>query len=649
MDKLQLIPLKNTHLDDHFWNKYTKLVTEQIIPYQWETLNDRIPDAEASHCISNFKVAAGLKEGTFEGAVFQDTDVAKWLEAVAYSLSYAPDDKLEQTADEVIELIGKAQQPDGYINTYFTILAPEHRWGNLRDGHELYTAGHLLEAAVAYYKVTGKERFLRIMQKFADLICDVFHHEKYRRAVPGHQEIEIGLIKLAEVTGESKYMDMARDFIDRRGTEPNYLVTEHENPLWIKIWGDGPFLPAYSQCHKPVREQDTAEGHAVRATYMYSAMADLAAAYDDRDLLSACERIWDNIVEKRMYITGGIGSSGAFERFTTDYDLPNDCNYSESCASIGLALFSRRMAQITRQGKYVDVMERALYNTVLADIAMDGKHFFYVNPLEVWPDNCLDFTSMAHIKPTRQKWFGVACCPPNIARTLASLGEYVYFASGCDIWVNMYVSGQTTLHTPEGMLTLTQETLFPFKGEVKIHIVSDIGHPTNIALHVPSYAENFRITDISGTEKKLLQSEIRNGYAYMEGLFTDTQLEITFDIPAHFTYANPQVRADAGKVAIEKGPLVYCLEEEDNGKRLAGIYIDTSAPLREQYTESLLGGTCVIKAKGRKLSEKGWDEHTLYGGMAPEYEDIDLQFIPYCYWNNRSDGEMTVWVKYLFK
>lgn len=428
MHKLELLPLKEVQVEDLFWSKYTHLVTKQILPYQWEILNDRVPEAEPSHCIANFKVAAGLKDGTFQGAVFQDTDVAKWLEAVAYSLSYEPNDKLEETADEVIELIGKAQQPDGYINTYFTILAPKHRWANLREGHELYTAGHLIEAAVAYYKVTGKDRFLTIMKKFADLICEVFKEETYLRAVPGHQEIEIGLIKLSETTGDNKYMDMAKAFIDRRGMQPNYLVSEHENPLWIDIFKDTkPFLPEYSQCHIPVREQTIAEGHSVRATYMYCAMADLAATFNDKELFAACERIWNNIVEKRMYITGGIGSSGAYERFTTDYDLPNDCNYSESCASIGLALFGRRMAQITKDGTYIDVVERALYNTVLAGISMDGKRFFYVNPLEVWPDNCLDHTSMEHVKPVRQKWFGVACCPPNIARTLASLGEYIYF------------------------------------------------------------------------------------------------------------------------------------------------------------------------------------------------------------------------------
>lgn len=644
MEKLELLPLRDIHLDDPFWNKYTRLVTKQIIPYQWETLNDRIPDAEPSHCISNFQVAAGLKDGTFEGAVFQDTDVAKWLEAVAYSLSYEPDESLEQTADEVIDLIGKAQQPDGYINTYFTILAPEHRWSNLREGHELYTAGHLLEAAVAYYKVTGKDKFLNIMRRFADLICDVFHQEKYSRAVPGHQEVEIGLIKLSEATGDKKYMDMAKDFIDRRGTEPNYLITEHKNPLWFSIFKDvKPFLPEYSQCHKPVREQESAEGHSVRATYMYCAMADLAAAYDDRELFQACERLWNNIVEKRMYITGGIGSSGAYERFTTDYDLPNDCNYSESCASIGLALFSRRMAQITKNGKYIDAMERALYNTVLAGIAMDGKSFFYVNPLEVWPDNCLTHTSMEHVKPVRQKWFGVACCPPNIARTLASLGEYIYFRKNDDLWVNMYVSGETVLRTEKGTVTITQNTRFPFEGKIRLHIASDTGRSFRLALHVPSYAEGFSLT----TGDTRIQPEITDGYAYLEDTFTDTDISITFDMPAHFTYANPDVRADAGKTAIEKGPLVYCLEEADNGDHLANIYIDTKQPLQEEYAESLLNGTCIIKAKGKKISVDGWDGHTLYAQHSPTLENVNLQFIPYCYWDNRGGGEMSVWMKYL--
>lgn len=644
MERLQLIPLKDTRVDDEFWNKYTRLVTREIIPYQWETLNDRVPEAKPSHCIANFQIAAGIREGTFEGAVFQDTDVAKWLEAVAYSLSYEPDSALEATADEVIELIGRAQQPDGYINTHFTILAPKHRWANLREGHELYTAGHLLEAAAAYYKVTGKERFLKIMQRFADLICEVFHTQQYSRAVPGHQEIEIGLIKLAEVTGEQKYMDMAKDFIDRRGQEPNYLVKEHENPLWMDIFKDTkPFLPAYSQCHKPVREQESAEGHAVRATYMYCAMADLAAAYHDKELLAACERLWNNIVEKRMYITGGIGSSGAYERFTVDYDLPNDSNYSESCASIGLALFGRRMAQITKDGSYIDVVERALYNTVLSGIAMDGKSFFYVNPLEVWPANCLGHTSMDHVKAVRQKWFGVACCPPNIARTLASLGEYIYFQNECNVWVNMFVSGHTSIKTDAGNLSITQDTKFPFTGKVNLHLTSDYKKESQLALHVPGYAQNYKIM-VNGI---CVQPHIEKGYAYLNGLWSDTDVEITFDMPPHFMYANPQVRADAGKTAVEKGPLVYCLEETDNAERLAGLYVDTKAGLQEHFDEVLLDGTLVITAKGRRLTEEGWDGHKLYAQQAPAYEQTQLQYVPYCYWGNRTPGEMAVWVKYL--
>lgn len=300
------------------------------------------------------------------------------------------------------------------------------------------------------------------------------------------------------------------------------------------------------------------------------------------------------------------------------------------------------MAQITRDGTYIDTMERALYNTVLSGIAMDGKSFFYVNPLEVWPNNCLDHTSMDHVKPVRQKWFGVACCPPNIARTLASLGEYIYFTKNQDLWINMFVSGKTTLNTESGNLTITQKTRFPFEGSIQIHLESEIKESTGIALHIPSYAANYQIT-IDGN---LVQPKIEKGYAYLEGIWTNTNINITFDMPAKFTYANPEVRADAGKVAIEKGPLVYCLEEIDNGDRLSGVYVNTTQPLEEQFDESLLGGTSVIMAKGRKITYQGWDEHTLYGETPPVYEDVTLKYIPYCYWGNRTPGEMTVWAKH---
>ena len=381
-ERLKSVSLNDVRIEEAFWSKYTKLVTKEIIPYQWRALNDEVADAEASHCIENFKVAARLSDGTFHGFVFQDSDLAKWLEAVAYSLSYEKNEALEALADEAIELVSKAQEENGYLDTYFSILEPGKQFCNLKEGHELYTAGHFMEAAVAYYKVTGKDKLLKIMEKNADLICEVFHTPEYANAVPGHEEVELALVKMAEATGKEQYLQMAKDFIDRRGTEPNYLLHEHEKKTFVDVWHvQDPYETRYGQAHLPVREQTTAEGHAVRAVYLYCGMADIAGIYQDEELLAACERLYDNIVEKRMYLTGGIGSSGTLERFTTDYDLPNDTNYSESCASIGLALFCRRMAQITGDAKYIETMELALMNTVLAGIAMNGKSFFYVTRL----------------------------------------------------------------------------------------------------------------------------------------------------------------------------------------------------------------------------------------------------------------------------
>lgn len=437
---LETVPLRQIQIQDKFWDRYIHLVKDVLIPYQWDILNDRIDGVEKSHCIQNFRIAAGEADGDFEGAVFQDTDAAKWLEAVAYALEISPDKDLERLADETIDLIGRAQCEDGYLNTYFTIKAPNLRWTNLKEGHELYTAGHMIEAAVAYYEATGKKTFLHIVERFADLICRVFGPEEGKcHGYPGHQEIELALIRLYRVTGREDYRRLAKYFIDQRGVGENYFLAEEKEDGYRQIFPEfAGYDTKYSQSHLPVREQRTAEGHAVRAVYMYCAMADLAGLYQDEGLMQACRNLWEDMVRRRMYITGSIGSSGILERFTTDYDLPNNCNYSETCASIGLALFGRRMAQLTRDASYMDTAERALYNTVLSGIAQDGKSFFYVNPLEVWPDNCMERTSKEHVKPVRQTWFGVACCPPNIARTLASMGQYIYFTDGDTLYVNLW-------------------------------------------------------------------------------------------------------------------------------------------------------------------------------------------------------------------
>ncbi len=641
--RLHSVDLAKIKIQDPFWSKHVNLVREQIIPYQWKAMNDLIPDAEPSHCLENFKIAAGKKSGAFYGAVFQDTDILKWLEAVGFVLAAEKDEELEKTADEVISLIAQAQQEDGYLDTYFMIKEPLRKWKNLCEGHELYTAGHMMEAAVAYYQGTGKRKFLEVVQKLAGLLCETFGAEEGKiHGYPGHQEVEIGLIKLYQVTRERKYLDLAKYFIDARGVGENYFLKEIQTPEYWNIFPElADYQPVYSQSDEPVREQKAAKGHAVRAVYMYTAMAELAYEYEDQELMDACVRVWKNIVTRQMYITGGIGASGILERFTTDYDLPNDCNYAESCASIGLAMFGIRMAQITRDSSYVDTVERALYNTVLAGIALDGKSFFYVNPLEVWPENCIKRTSKEHVKPVRQKWFGVACCPPNIARTLASMGQYIYAAGEGELYINLFISNQATVHLGNEKVHVTMETRFPFENQVHITVAGVPAGGIRLAVRIPEYARGFHILAQSGsvdyTEEKGYAVVPLNGY---------TNIAVSFSSPARFVRANPNVRADCGKVAVVKGPLVYCLEEIDNGKNLSELYADTTQKIEEVYTD-MFGGITKLVFKGKRIREAAWEKGELYGEYPLSLSDVTLEAVPYAYWNNRGIGEMSVWVKEL--
>lgn len=639
--KLQTLDLKKIKINDPFWSKHVDLVRKEIIPYQWEAMNDLIPDAEPSHCLENFKIAAGRKKGEFYGAVFQDTDIAKWLEAVGFTLAAYDIPELEKTADEVIELIGEAQEENGYLDTYFIVKEPGKRWQDLCEGHELYTAGHMMEAAVAYYQGTGKRKFLDIVLKLADLICETFGEETDKlKGYPGHQEVEIGLIKLYQITGEKKYLNQAKFFIDKRGVGENWFLQEMKKPDYQMIFPEfANYDTKYSQSHLPVRQQETAEGHAVRAVYMYCAMADLAYEYQDKELMQACETLWKNIVTKRMYITGSIGSSGMLERFTTDYDLPNDCNYSESCASIGLALFGLRMAQITRDASYIDVAERALYNTVLAGIALDGKSFFYVNPLEVWPDNCIDRTSKEHVKPIRQKWFGVACCPPNIARTLASLGQYIYAKDEETLYLNLYVSGKARAVFGEKEVEIITKTQFPWENASEIILKNVPEKGMRLALRIPEYAENYVVE----TNGNICEYQTEKGYAYVN-ITKESTVGIRFEAPARFVRANPKVHADCGKVAIVRGPMVFCLEQIDNGENLSTVYVNADTQIKEEKTE-LFGGSIVLSFDGCRINEANWSENELYGNHKLSFDKTVLKAVPYAYWNNRGIGEMSVWIK----
>ena len=633
--RLNTVQLSKINITDAFWKRYTDLVEDVIIPYQWDIMNDNIPGVESSHCLENFKIAAGLKKGQFYGAVFQDTDVAKWLEAVGYSLAEKKNEKLEKLADDAIDVIVQAQQKDGYLDTYFIIKEPEQRWRNLCEGHELYSAGHMIEAAIAYYEGTGKRKLLDSMIRLADLICRTFGPEEgQNHGYPGHQEIELALVRLYRVTQDKKYLKQAKYFLDIRGVGENYFLVERKQKNFKRIFPElEDYDPAYSQSHEPVRKQKTAEGHAVRAVYMYSAMADVAEEYQDKELMEACENLWENITQKRMYITGGIGSSGFLERFTTDYDLQNDSNYSETCASIGMALFSLRMANITRDSRYAEVMEQELYNNILAGIAQDGKSFFYVNPLEIKPRQCMPHTSRAHVKARRQKWFGVACCPPNIARTLASLGQYIYGVDGADIYTHLYIGNQTDIPVNNDVIQIRIDSMFPWNGNIKVKVQ---GVKEKIKLHfrIPSYSENFQLY-CNGEEQEL---KVNNGYAYVE-ICENSRIDIQFDMPVAFLHANYKVSADVGKVAIKRGPIVYCLEEIDNGPDLQCIYLSSK---EAHVRKSRSFPECFeIELQGRRLISKS---EGLYSSDGLSYSDVNIQAIPYAYWNNRREGEMLVWI-----
>ncbi len=638
-NRLRSLPLKDIKIADAYWSRYIKNVHAGLM-YQWDALNDRLPDTEKSYCMHNFKVAAGLEDGEFGGMCFQDSDVAKWLEGVAFYLEINSDPELERIADEAIEIIGKAQQEDGYLNTYYILAEPGKRWSSLRDRHELYCAGHFVEAAVAYYNATGKDRLLKIICRYVDLICDTFGREEGKiPGYPGHPELELALVKLYRVTGEKRYLDLATYFVNERGQRPLYFDIEKDRPGYTSAFDPRIFNHTYYQVHAPIREQKTAEGHAVRNAYLFSGVADVAYETGDEELLKTCEEIFKNIAQKRMYITGSIGSSASGERFSTDYDLPNHSNYSESCASIALAMFAQRMFEIERDSKYADVMERALYNTVLAGISLEGNRFFYVNPLEVIPDVDEKNNDLQHVKTERQKWFGCACCPPNIIRTLASMGQYIYGVDDDSLFVNLYISNQSSCQIGERKVDLSVQTLYPFKGEIEIKIKTDSDKPFTLALRLPQFAFLNRLT-VGGAPAHV---KMEKGYLKLERNWKgETVIRMLLDMPVLRIYANPKVRADIGKVALVKGPVVYCLEEADNGANLGAFQLPDDALLEENYDEKLFGGTVIISAEGFKTVEDGG---SLYRTAPPKKEKAAMKFIPYCYWNNRGKGEMLVWVR----
>lgn len=647
---------KKVVIQDEFWLRYRELIRKEMIPYQWNVLNDSIDikiekerndktiPSEKSHAIMNFKIAAGMESGHHYGWVFQDSDVYKWLEAVAYSLKEKMDEALHQLADGVVDLIAEAQEEDGYLSTYFTIDAPERKFRCLNESHELYCAGHFMEAAVAYYDVVKNEKVLQTACRLADCIDRNFGKEEGKiHGYDGHEEVEIGLLRLYEATGKKRYLELSCYFLEERGKDPYFLSRQKaEENREALIEGMDRWGLEYYQVHKPALEQTTAEGHAVRLVYLCTAMAQAALYTQNEKMLLACRKLWRNIVDKRMYITGGIGSTVNGEAFTSDYDLPDDTMYCETCASIGLIFFAQQMLKNENNGEYADVMERALYNTVLAGMALDGKHFFYVNPLEVVPEKVKKDPGKSHVKLVRPQWLGCACCPPNLARLLASVDEYVYVQKENTILANLFMNCESTFQMPQGECTVTQKTNYPWEGNVEFKINSTAKEPMTLAVRIPGWTDSFVVT-LNG---QVLSTEEKNGYIYIQKAFADDQIQVEFEIKPKRWYAHPNVKNEIGKTALSRGPLVYCLEGADNGEALHLLTLGKDEEIQYRFEKDLLGGVGTLHAMGEKIDLEKRDM-PLYQDSHFETEMVkkELKWIPYYSWANRGENEMSVWVR----
>ncbi|GHH58516.1 glycoside hydrolase family 127 protein [[Pseudomonas] boreopolis] len=647
MPGIQDPQLKQIALTAPFWSGYQALVRDVVVPYQWLALNDRVPDAEPSHAIANFRIAAGREQGDFRGMIFQDSDVAKWLEAVAYLLAQQRDPALERTADEVIDLVAAAQQPDGYLNTYFTLKAPAERWSNLAECHELYCAGHLFEAGVAYFQATGKRTLLEVCCRFADHIDAVFGTGPGKlQGYPGHPEVELALLRLYEATGEERYRALARYFIDQRGSRPHWYDIEHERRGGVSYWdnhGKDWMVrdKAYSQAHLPLVEQQHATGHAVRFVYLLAGAAHLARLDGDAAKREACLRLWHDMSARQMYVTGGIGAQGWGESFTSAYDLPNDSAYAESCAGVGLMMFAKRMLQMEGEAGYADAMERALYNVVLAGMSLDGKAFFYVNPLETVPRAMAANHAYDHVKPTRQRWFGCACCPPNIARLIASLGHYVYTSRAEALHVDLYVGGEAWFERDGVRFGLRQRTDYPWDGRVEIEVLAEQAFSTALALRLPDWCGQPRL-QLNDEDVPL---QVRKGYAWLEREWRPgDRLRLELPMPVRRIGAHPRLRQAAGKVALQRGPLVYCLEEADNGADLHQLALPADAALVPVAGDGVFAGMTLVEADGLRREPQGREALYRYDPPPARARSQRLRFVPYFAWANRGEGEMRVWL-----
>jgi len=624
---LKPVTFTEVQINDSFWLPRMETNQKVTIPFAFKK-------SEETGRIANFAKAGGLMPGKFEGRRYNDSDVFKIMEGAAYSLSIHRNSKLEEYMDDLISKVAAAQEEDGYLFTTRTIDpenpapgAGEERWSNLGSSHELYNVGHMYEAAVAYFQATGKRSFLDVALKSADFIASEFGPDK-RQGFPGHQEIEIGLVKLYRVTGDEKYMKLAKFFLDERRPERHKEMYSESSvfSIYDQDW--------YLQAHKPVIEQDEAVGHAVRATYMYSGMADVAALTGDEAYIKAIDTIWENVVSRKLYVTGGIGSRHEGEAFGDDYELPNATAYNESCAAIGNIFWNQRLFLLHGDAKYIDVLERTVYNGLLSGISFSGDRFFYPNPLE--SDGKYKFNQG---EATRKPWFDCACCPVNFARFLPSFPGYIYAHTDDALYVNLFVESKGTIQIGKNSVNLTQQTDYPWDGNIKITIEPENEAEFAVHIRIPGWARNEPVPSdlysfLNPSEEKItlkvnsetLELEMDKGFARIYRRWEKGDVvELALPMPVQRIISNEKVKDDLGKVALQRGPLVYCLEEADNKSGVLNRHMPDGLEFEVEFKTELLGGINILKSESTA-------------------ELAGLVAIPYYAWSHRGIGEMAVWI-----
>lgn len=630
MGRLSAVNFTQVTITDRFWRERLDTVLTRTIPSQ----HVRLDEHGLLESLSLPKPVPPLRiennRHNFSTQIFWDSDVGKWIEAASYALGHRRDPEIEAQIDAIADDLEESQAPDGYLNCWYLEREPENRWTNLRDNHELYCAGHMLEGAVAYHQATGRRKLLDVMLRYMDHIATVFGPgEGQKKGYCGHQEIELALIKVYRALGNRKHLDLATYFINQRGAQPHYFDIEArergDDP--VDFWA-GTY--EYNQSHKPVREQDKAVGHAVRAMYMYAAMADLAAELDDAALKQACEVLWKDATAKRMYVTAGLGPSATNEGFTEDYDLPNDTAYAETCASVALIFWAQRMLNLECDGQYADAMELALFNGALAGLSRDGTHYFYMNRLE---------SSGAD---QRWEWHPCPCCTMNVSRLVASVSGYFYATNDNTIAVHLYGGSTATLDVGGRAVTLEQAADYPWSGRIRIAVKPETPSDFGLKLRIPGWARSATMT-LNG--EPVDTDNRTRGYVELCRLWSDGDVvELDLPMPVERIYAHPDVRADIGRVALKRGPLVYCAEHADNGNLpVHRLKLPRDAPLEPVERGDLFDGIVTIVTKAEVADVDDW-QNDLYRWKPPATDTAELTAIPYYLWCNRGPGPMVVWI-----